>query len=208
MLGTRRRLFEPVKQRLGAALSRLGLPAWVFTLLGVPLALTSAGLYYHGQSGRAALVGCLAALADFVDGAVARRQNSQSPLGDYLDAIADRVVELSLLLALAVDFAPVVCWAIAASMLVSYCKPRVALAIPADDHDWPGVGDHADRLVLILLAMALAALSKPAARWTLMGLSAVCAVGALQRVIYGCGLIRKSHQAVDLTAQLDITAPG
>lgn len=207
MLGTRRPFFEPLKQRLGARLGCWGLPAWVYTLLGVLLAWVSAYLYVRGHPGQAALLGGAAALADFVDGAVARFQNRQSPLGDYLDAIADRLVELSLLLALSVDHPGLTSWAIAAAMLVSYCKPRVALSIAADDHDWPGVGDHADRMLLILLAMAGAAVSPAIARWTLVLLTGVCAVGVLQRVSYACGLIAKSHQAVDLPPQHQVAPP-
>lgn len=195
MLGQRRKLFDPLKGPVGRWLGRLGLPPLFFTLLGVLLALAAACLYRVDRPGWAVLVALAAALADFVDGAVARYQNSQSACGDYLDAIADRLVELALLLALARDFAEVVCWTIAAGMLVSYCKPRVALAIATDDHDWPGIGDHADRMLLILVSMALTLVSHQAAAYALFLLASVSAVGALQRILYGCKLIARSSKS-------------
>lgn len=191
MLTQQRHRFEPCKQWLGSRLGRLGLPPLFYTLLGLVLAILAAWLYTHVGPVRAALCGTAASLTDFVDGAVARHQNKVSPWGDYVEAIVDRVVELTLLLALAPVLGVVVSYAIATSMLISYCKPRVALVVPSDNHDWPGVGDHSDRMVLILLAMALSGLAPGIAcalLWFLVGLTAV---GTLQRLAYAHGLIQK-----------------
>ena len=143
-------------------MGRLGLPPSFFTLSGLVLAGVAYSVY-PASPFKAALIGTAASLTDFVDGAVARYQQSQSAWGNYLEAIVDRLVELTLLLAMASDLGPVVAWAIAASMFISYTKPRVAVVIPADNHDWPGIADHADRMVLLLVSMALAQVSRPLA---------------------------------------------
>lgn len=188
MLAKRRDWFEPSKRYLGERLGRLGLPPSVYTLSGLLLAAIAAYTYPKTPLG-AALIGTAASLTDFVDGAVARYQQRQSLWGNYLEAVVDRLVELTLLLAMAEDLGPVVAWAIAASMLISYTKPRVAIVINTDNHDWPGIADHADRMVILLVSMALAQISRPLAQGGIALLTAAAAVGALQRIHYAYHLI-------------------
>lgn len=173
-------------------MGRLGLPPSFYTLSGLGLAIVAYGVY-PGSPFKAALIGTVASLTDFVDGAVARYQQRQSAWGNYLEAIVDRLVELTLLLAMAQDLGPVVAWAIAASMFISYTKPRVALVIPADNHDWPGIADHADRMVILLVSMALAQISRPLAQAGMAVLALSAFIGGLQRVRYAYGLIAQSN---------------
>lgn len=130
---------------------------------------------------------------DFVDGAVARFQGRVSAWGNYLEAIVDRGVEITLLLSLCSSLGSVVAWALAASLLISYCKPRAALVVPGDNHDWPGVGDHADRTVLILLATLASGWSVTLARCLLAALTAMALVGCWQRIGYARKLIRMAE---------------
>jgi phosphatidylglycerophosphate synthase len=195
VLTQQRHRFEPYKQWLGRRLGRLGLPPSFYTLLGLALAALASCIYSQGSPLGAALCGTAASLTDFVDGAVARQQNRVTAWGDYLEAIVDRLVELTLLLTLASALGSVVSFAIAGSMLISYCKPRVALVVPADNHDWPGVGDHSDRMVLILLAMALSGVLPAVAQALLWVLVALTAVGTAQRIRYAHGLIEKGSRA-------------
>lgn len=191
MLAAARRYFEPSKERLGATLGRWGIrPSWV-TLSGLALALLAAYIYGRWGPFWAALCGTAASLTDFVDGAVARYQGKESAWGNYLEAVVDRLVELTLLLAMAGDLGPVVSWAIASSMFISYCKPRVALVVATDNHDWPGVGDHADRMVVILVSMALCQVSLLLAQMGLALLVAMTALGSLQRLRYAYRLIER-----------------
>lgn len=188
MLAERRGWFEPSKRYLGERLGRLGLPPSFYTLSGLGLAIVAYTVYPHSPL-KAALIGTAASLTDFVDGAVARYQQKQSAWGNYLEAIVDRLVELTLLLAMAGDLGPITAWAIAASMFISYTKPRVAVVIPADNHDWPGIADHADRMVILLVSMALAQLSKTVARFGIGLLALSAFIGGLQRVHYAYRLI-------------------
>lgn len=173
-------------------MGRLGLPPAFYTLSGLGLALVAYWVYPQSPF-KAALIGTAASLTDFVDGAVARYQQRQSAWGNYLEAIVDRLVEMTLLLAMASDLGPVVAWAIGASMFISYTKPRVAVVIPADNHDWPGIADHADRMVILLVSMALAQVSRRLAQVGIAVLALCAFIGALQRVRYAYGLIAQSN---------------
>ena len=174
-------------------MGQLGIPPCLITLSGLALALLASWTYYHAGPFPAALIGTAASLTDFVDGAVARYQKRQSAWGNYLEAIVDRLVEIILLLTLAPDLGPIVAAALAASMFISYTKPRVALVIPSDNHDWPGVGDHADRMVILLISMALAQISHQAATFGIALLTALATLGSLQRLHYAYRLIAREE---------------
>ncbi|MBN9420449.1 MAG: CDP-alcohol phosphatidyltransferase family protein [Candidatus Eremiobacteraeota bacterium] len=192
MLTNARKHFEPSKRFLGERLGRLGLPPTFWTLSGLALAIL-AYKHYPQHHFQAALIGTAASLTDFVDGAIARYQNKQSAWGNYLEAIVDRLVECTLLLAMAPELGPVVAWAIAASMFISYTKPRVALVTETDNHDWPGLADHADRMVLLLVSMALSHVSIRAAQYGIGLLTASAVIGSLQRLHYAYGLIARNN---------------
>ncbi len=92
-------------------------------------------------------------LLDMVDGVVARTFYKATPLGDFLDHVADRVADILLLGAIA--FSP---WgdvrvgvaAIAATLLVSYLGTQ-AQAVGAG-RMYTGIVARADRLVLLMVA--------------------------------------------------------
>lgn len=191
MLAKARNHFEPSKRYLGERLGRLGLPPSFWTLSGLGLALVAA-LHYSANPFQAALIGTAASLTDFVDGAVARYQKTQSAWGNYLEAVTDRLVELTLLLAMADKLGPVIAWAIAASMFISYTKPRVALVAKTDNHDWPGIADHADRMVILLVSMAISHLNIRAAQYGIGLLTLSAVIGSLQRLHYAYHLIAQS----------------
>ena len=191
LLAKARKHFEPSKRYLGERLGRLPLPPSFWTLSGLALALISY-CTYPNHPFQAALIGTAASLTDFVDGAVARFQKTQSAWGNYLEAVTDRLVELTLLLAMANDLGPIIAWAIAASMFISYTKPRVALVTQADNHDWPGIADHADRMVILLISMALSAYSKTLAQYGIGLLTATAAIGSIQRLHYAYGLVARN----------------
>ena len=199
MLASKRAFFEPSKRYLGERLGRLGLPPSFFTIGGLVLAIAAAAIYTRSPF-QAALIGTAASLSDFVDGAVARYQQRQSAWGNYLEAVVDRLVELTLLLAMAHDLGPVVAWAIAASMFISYTKPRVALLVNTDNHDWPGIADHADRMVILLVSMAISQWHKPLAQIGLAVLTFSALVGSLQRLHYAYRLIAATEASPGSTS--------
>lgn len=78
---------------LGVLLVRLPLGANGWTLLGVGAALMSAVALAGGRLATAAFLYAFSGLCDLADGAVARERGSTSPLGAYLDTLADRFAE-------------------------------------------------------------------------------------------------------------------
>lgn len=199
MLGERRSEFDHLKLLVAKPLARTGMPPWVITLMGLPLGLTAAALLWRGHTFAALAVGIAASLTDFFDGTVARLQNRSSALGNYLEAIVDKIVELTLLLGLAVFEPWPASFAIAASMFIAYCKPRVALVVQTDNRDWPGLADHPDRMVLILIGFACHAIPGKlfgfsATGWCLWLLAALACLGAAQRLCFAARLIREAEQ--------------
>jgi len=194
MLGQLRATVNPLKKLLAAPLARAGIAPLTVTLAALPLSLASAALLLGGRPLAAAAVACAASLTDFLDGAVARAQGRTSAAGNYLEAMVDRVVEIILLLALGWFFPWPAAFALATSMLVSYAKPRVALVIPTDNRDWPGLGDHCDRLLLIVLAMASCAVSVTVPAALLWVLSGVASIGAWQRIRYALELVAEAER--------------
>jgi len=192
LLAKARKHFEPSKRYLGERLGRLGLPPSFWTLSGLALAMVAYQTYQTNPF-QAALIGTAASLTDFVDGAVARYQKTQSAWGNYLEAITDRLVELTLLLAMADRLGPVISWAIAASMFISYTKPRVAIIVPIDNHDWPGIADHADRMVILLISMAISHASITVAQYGIALLALTAVIGSIQRLHYAYGLVARNN---------------
>lgn len=96
-----------------------------------------------------------AVLSDMADGEVARVRKLATPLGNYLDAVLDRTREGILLFGLISESPNLVGLALLGTFLTSFAKARTSLVIVTDNRDWPGLGDHADRAVMILVCYAL-----------------------------------------------------
>lgn len=196
MLGHLRSTVAPLKRMLATPLARAGLHPNAVTLAAIPLALAAAWLVLEGRPLLALLPAVPAVLLDFVDGEVARLQGRVSPFGDLLEAVVDRVVEGLLLAALAVEFPLAAAGALGLSVLVSYIKARTGLVVPCDNSDWPGWGDHSDRVLLILAALvARGCWGAPAAEAVLWTLVATALVGALGRLRYARRLIEAATES-------------
>lgn len=145
---------------VGRALALLGISANAVTVFSLVVAALAAVAIGFGHLGLGALVACVAALADAVDGIVARESGTASSLGRVLDTTVDRYVDALLLGGLAVHvrhdvvLLVVVLAAIVGSFMVSY-----ASSIERE----LGVGDsssgipmrRAHRLAYVLLGAAL-----------------------------------------------------
>jgi phosphatidylglycerophosphate synthase len=191
MLGQLRQSVEPFKTSVAKPLIYLGISPLSVTLSGLMLSLVVVVCTLTHHTGWAFLLALIASSTDFLDGAVARGSGKVSKTGDFLEAVIDKMVEVVLLLGLSFQH-PQLCFLAASSaFLVSYIKPRLAQVIPIDNHDWPGAGDHADRIVLILFGYLFRALNWPA--WlplTLLVISSL--VGVVQRLRYAQHLIRQA----------------
>lgn len=138
--------------------------AWPYLKLG--FSATQVGLFGVGMAGLAAIVArwgylpwafflaLIAVLTDMADGEVARTKGQESPAGNYIDAVGDRLREGLLLLGLFPLAPNLVLLALLGTCLTSFAKARCALVLVLDNRDWPGFGDHPDRAVLLLFAYA------------------------------------------------------
>lgn len=190
MLGGLRSAVQPIKNALARPLAWLGVPPLAVTLAGLALAVTAAVELDGSHPLWAPWIALLSASADLLDGAVARLQGRATAFGNYAEALVDRLVEIALLIGLAHLYPTQVPYALAGCLFVSYCKPRVALVVETDNRDWPGVGDHVDRMVVLMLiylahSWRLRWLAGTGL-WILVGLTVV---GSLQRVLYAGKLI-------------------
>lgn len=145
---------------VGRALALLGISANAVTVFSLVVAALAAVAIAFGHLGLGALVACVAALADAVDGIVAREGGTASSLGRILDTTVDRYVDALLLGGLAVHvrhdvvLLVVVLAAIVGSFMVSYASSiERELGVPDSSSGIPMRRAH--RLAYVLLGAAL-----------------------------------------------------
>ena len=156
MLGHLRPYVGSLKKMLAWPYIKLGCSPTSVGLFGVFLALIATLSMRLGYCTIAFCFAFIAMSTDMADGEVARLTRTQSPQGNYVDALGDRLREGILLFGL-LPLAPnMVSLALLATFLTSYAKARCSLVVMMDNSDWPGFGDHADRGVLLLVAYLLA----------------------------------------------------
>lgn len=163
-----RRTWNKLMSPVGGALARTPLTPDQVTFVGVLLQGLAAWYIVEGRLFVAALVSVVAALADAFDGALARAKGSGRPFGALLDSTTDRLADALVFLPVAwlygVDPDPghdsefvalLALVALVASFLVSYVKAR-AEGLGFDCN--VGIAERAERLIVIILAMAFDAL--------------------------------------------------
>ena len=84
------------------ATSRIWTPANILTIFRIVLTLPFLYLVKQGRFGTALLVFFIASLTDYFDGFVARRFNQQSPLGRFLDPLADKLLTTATYIVMAI----------------------------------------------------------------------------------------------------------
>jgi len=170
----------------------------VFTTFAIPLAGTAAYFLYTESYLLATLFILLSVFIDFLDGSFAEVKGKKSYFGNYFDAVTDKIVEAIIYLGFSFHYPLVAFICFANSILLSYAKPRVALVIETDNHDWPAIGERADRLILLLLGLVLANFVEYK-DWdfvfiTLVIVSVLTFIGFIQRILYARNLIRKADK--------------
>ncbi len=198
MLGCFRSLLKPIFSLLAYPFIALRIsPMWV-TLLGIPFALACAYAYAQHEFWLALLLLPLSGLWDAIDGTVARVQRKQSLWGNYFETMIDKMVEIIVFIGLSLVTPLASIIALGFGLLSSYAKPRVALVIITDNHDWPAVGEHADKMVLLWLGTLWAALNPTLGvetlTYTLWIIALVSLVGSVQRMSYAKRLIARAEK--------------
>ena len=159
-----RQVWDRVIRPVGRGLARSGITPNQITYLGVAVQIASAVFILQGRLLVAGLVGIVAGVSDFLDGAVAKARGTPSKFGAFLDSTTDRLsdalyfVPLAWLYGVAPDIAErdepwvaaVSLGALVFSFLVSYAKARAeSLGYECN----VGIAERAERLIVILLAL-------------------------------------------------------
>ncbi len=158
MLGTNlRKVFSNMVFKIGKTIGKTGINPNFFTFLGVIVAGFAAYLYSQQEMLLGFIFIIAASFWDAIDGSVARAQNKASKFGNYFDAMIDKYVEILFYLVLALAGFPLEAFlVISGSLILSYAKPRTAIVVPIDNHDWPAIGERLDRLLILVAVLAIA----------------------------------------------------
>lgn len=198
MLGQLRSTLKPFFSLLAQPFIALRIPPMWVTLIAIPFALACAYAYATQQFWLALLLLPLSGLWDAIDGTVARAQKKESLWGNYFETMIDKLIEIILFIGLAFVSPIASIAALGFGLLSSYAKPRVALVIITDNHDWPAIGEHADKMVILFLGTLWAALNQIHAleilTYTLWMIALVSFVGGIQRVRYAKKLIHAAEK--------------
>ncbi|MFP5327816.1 MAG: CDP-alcohol phosphatidyltransferase family protein [Acidimicrobiia bacterium] len=170
---------ERAVKPLGEGLQRIGVSADHLTATGLVMAGATAVAIGAGHPllGAALLAG--ASLPDLLDGAVAKASGTASPRGAFFDSVADRVTDTLVLGGiawyLAADrggLAPMLPFAVlGTSSMIPYLRAKAeALGFYAKG----GLMERAERLVMLMVALAFSALLVPIL-WLMLGLTALTA---------------------------------
>ncbi|HLC79484.1 MAG TPA: CDP-alcohol phosphatidyltransferase family protein [archaeon] len=171
----------------------------LFSFFAIPLCLISAYFISIQNFYLAFWFGLFAISIDLFDGAVARLQNASTLFGNYFETMVDKVVEIVLFIGCATIHPLAAVCALGFSMLVSYAKPRASLVIITDNRDWPGIGEHSERMGLLLLGFLLSIFGfsingPPILEIILWLIAAITFVGSIQRIFYCRSLINEAEQ--------------
>jgi phosphatidylglycerophosphate synthase len=199
VLSSLRQRVRPVGRWIAGPFVRANISPNAITLAAIPLSTAAAFCTANSFFLLGFGLAVPAMLLDFLDGAVARASKKQTAFGNHLEAVVDRYVEGALLAGLSVHFPILATACLTLSMLVSYIKARVGLVIQADNSDWPGVGDRADRMVLLAFALLSQALgSHLGCERILVFLLIIAGFGCVQRVFHSKRLIERAEEMGEL----------
>ncbi len=199
MLGQLRSFFKPFFALLARPFIALRVHPSLLSLLGVPFALATAGALATEQWALALLLLPLSGVWDAIDGTVARALNLQSLWGNYFETMIDKLVEIIVFVGLAFVAPVAAIAALGLGLLSSYAKPRVALVIITDNRDWPAIGEHADKMVLLWLGVLVSVFVPFVNGWrvieiTLGLIALISLIGTIQRMQYAKRLIADAEK--------------
>ena len=150
---------------VGRGLAAAGIGPNAITVVGVAVQVAVAWAIVAGRLVLAGVLAIVAALADTVDGAVAKARGSTGKLGALFDSTADRLSDALFFVAIAWLYAAspdrrdqrwvaaLALTALVASFLVSYVKARAeGLGFECN----VGIAERAERLILMILGLLFA----------------------------------------------------
>jgi CDP-diacylglycerol--glycerol-3-phosphate 3-phosphatidyltransferase len=156
--------WDRMARPVGKAIGRSGLSANAVTTLGLVIQGVVAWAIIDGRLVLAGLIAIVGALADGLDGAVAKAKDQASPFGAFYDSTVDRIsdalyfVPLAWLYGVAPDIpghddprvAALALVTLVASFMVSYVRARAeGLGFDAK----VGIAERAERVILIIAGL-------------------------------------------------------
>ncbi len=136
----------------------LRVPPIVLTLAGLVSAILCFWFFYTQNPWIAFVFMVLTGFFDAIDGAVARLLKKASKLGAFTDSVIDRYADGAVIIGVSYYLGEyfVGMLALLGSLMVSYTRARAEHFIPKCD---VGIGERAERLLLLILAFPVAALT-------------------------------------------------
>ena len=91
-------------------------------------------------------------------------------------------------------------------------NPGAALVVEMDNHDWPAAGERVDRMLVLGVGLLVAPflhiqLIDSFWGWLLVGISVMCVIGLIQRMLYAKKLISWGEKNGKLLAYLQPISP-
>ena len=196
MLGQIRKDIKPLLRKIAKIISVIPLTANQFTFLAIPLSGVAAYFLATENYLYGLIFVIFSILIDLLDGSFAEAKKQKSFFGNYWDAVVDKMVEAIIYFGLAFNYPLLAFLCFSTTMLNSYAKPRVALVIETDNHDWPAIGDRADRLLLLIIGLLIANFitiqNIDIVQITLGIITIITFFGFMQRILYAKKLIKKA----------------
>lgn len=196
MLGQIRKDIKPLLRKIAKIISVIPLTANQFTFLAIPLSGVAAYFLATENYLYGLIFVIFSILIDLLDGSFAEAKKQKSFFGNYWDAVVDKMVEAIIYFGLAFNYPLLAFLCFSTTMLNSYAKPRVALIIETDNHDWPAIGDRADRLLLLIIGLLIANFitiqNIDIVQITLGIITIITFFGFMQRILYAKKLIKKA----------------
>lgn len=122
------------------------------TLAGLMLGFLSSILIVEGFILPASLLLILSAFMDALDGALARNENLKTEFGGFLDSVADRYVDVAIILSAGIYSGQILLSSIAmaGALLVSYTRARAEHIIDRCD---VGIAERGERTIILILGL-------------------------------------------------------
>lgn len=130
------------------------------TVLGTVVSLGASVAFGLGEFQWAGVLMLAGGAFDLVDGVIARHFGTSSAFGAFLDSTLDRLADMTLLVGIGVRYGSegetvyllLTCWALVATVLVSYAKARAEYWLPQVDG---GLLERGERIGLLAIGAIL-----------------------------------------------------
>ena len=190
MLEEKRENFKRISEATGNFFSKLKISPNQYTAASLIFVVISFFFLIKLDFLSALIFFFLAAVLDFIDGAVARFTQRETKKGAYLDTVADRYVEGIILLGflflpLADFFLPPSIWiflCLFGSLITTYAKAAAGEKNLLQEKIKSGLAGRAERIILIILALLLGIVNFSWTIYPLIALAFFSNITAFQRI--------------------------